>query len=363
MSDHSMPAGVATPAGEYPFEFRGSGGEYFRIWIVNLALTILTLGIYGAWAKVRTRRYFNGSTYVAGHAFDYHASPLRILLGRAIAVVLLIGYSLSSVFPIALLVWLLVFVGGLPWLINSSLRFNARYTSYRNVRFGFTGSYFGALKAFVLWPIFGTILPFFWPLAHRARNYFYVDHHTYGGRSFSCSYEGWEIYKIYLIGWALFIAIAVASVYVGLNIVDLEQLRSDFETAEQNPEELPTGLFGLFVALYVFALLTFLVVGTYIRTMAFNLAIDNTQIDGKHWLDAKLNPFTMVWITLSNLVLIFVTFGIFYPWARVRVARYTSSNLTLYASGGLDNYMTEIAQEQSAIGEEVAGFFDVDIGL
>jgi uncharacterized membrane protein YjgN (DUF898 family) len=29
----------------YPFEFTGSGGEYFRIWIVNLALTILTLGI------------------------------------------------------------------------------------------------------------------------------------------------------------------------------------------------------------------------------------------------------------------------------------------------------------------------------
>jgi uncharacterized membrane protein YjgN (DUF898 family) len=42
-----------------PFEFRGTGGEYFRIWIVNLLLTILTLGIYSAWAKVRQLRYLD----------------------------------------------------------------------------------------------------------------------------------------------------------------------------------------------------------------------------------------------------------------------------------------------------------------
>ena len=43
-------------------EFRGDPKEYFRIWIVNLALTILTLGIYSAWAKVRKQRYFYLST-------------------------------------------------------------------------------------------------------------------------------------------------------------------------------------------------------------------------------------------------------------------------------------------------------------
>ena len=29
-----------------PFIFTGRGGEYFRIWIVNLCLSLLTLGIY-----------------------------------------------------------------------------------------------------------------------------------------------------------------------------------------------------------------------------------------------------------------------------------------------------------------------------
>jgi len=33
--------------------FTGTGGEYFRIWIVNLFLTVLTLGIYSAWTLLR----------------------------------------------------------------------------------------------------------------------------------------------------------------------------------------------------------------------------------------------------------------------------------------------------------------------
>ena len=45
-----------------PFSFTGTSAEYFRIWIVNVALTILTLGVYSAWAKVRTEQYFYGHT-------------------------------------------------------------------------------------------------------------------------------------------------------------------------------------------------------------------------------------------------------------------------------------------------------------
>ncbi|MCS6766168.1 MAG: DUF898 domain-containing protein, partial [Candidatus Protistobacter heckmanni] len=46
---------AAAPSGEtrtLPLRFTGSGAEYFRIWIVNLSLSVLTLGIYSAWAKV-----------------------------------------------------------------------------------------------------------------------------------------------------------------------------------------------------------------------------------------------------------------------------------------------------------------------
>nr|HPQ96582.1 DUF898 family protein [Thiolinea sp.] len=103
-----MPQGDNPPAGTRPattrhgFEFTGSGSEYFRIWITNILLTLLTLGIYSAWAKVRTRRYFYGNTLLDGSSFEYHARPLAILKGRVIAVALLLLYvGLSRFFPLA----------------------------------------------------------------------------------------------------------------------------------------------------------------------------------------------------------------------------------------------------------------------
>ena len=81
-----------------PLEFHGSGSEYFKIWIVNTALSILTLGVYSAWAKVRTRRYFYGNTRIEATAFEYLANPTAILKGRAIAGIALIAFGVSSQF-------------------------------------------------------------------------------------------------------------------------------------------------------------------------------------------------------------------------------------------------------------------------
>ena len=79
-----------------PFEFRGNGGEYFRIWIVNLLLTIVTLGIYSAWAKVRRLRYFYGNTYLDGHSFEFHGRPLAILKGRLIVFAAYLVFAFSA---------------------------------------------------------------------------------------------------------------------------------------------------------------------------------------------------------------------------------------------------------------------------
>src|SRR5437867_12462369 len=73
--------------------FTGRGSEYFRIWVVNLLLTLLTVGLYSAWAKVRKATYFRHNTWLDGHVFDYHGNPVAILRGRLVAVVLLTGYT------------------------------------------------------------------------------------------------------------------------------------------------------------------------------------------------------------------------------------------------------------------------------
>jgi hypothetical protein len=106
------------PPIEHRFVFDGRAGEYFRIWIVNLALSILTLGIFSAWAKVRTQRYFYGNTRLAGVPFEYLAKPLPILKGRIIAVVLFSGYVLAGQVSIGLQLGLALLIAVLtPWLV------------------------------------------------------------------------------------------------------------------------------------------------------------------------------------------------------------------------------------------------------
>ena len=134
----------------------------------------MTLGIYSAWAKVRTRKYFYGNTVLEGTSFFYDANPVAILKGRIIAFLLITLYSIIMKFlptfslpmmmavPVLLMVVYAVF---LPWLVMKSLRFNMRSTSYRNIRFGFDGTW---LDIFIYWVVmsaaglftFGLILPF-----------------------------------------------------------------------------------------------------------------------------------------------------------------------------------------------------------
>ncbi len=355
-------AGQTTAPTLYAFEFRGTGKEYFRIWIVNLALTILTLGIFSAWAKVRTRRYFNGNTFVAGHAFEYHASAWRILIGRIIAASLLIGYELSvMVKPIYVLPWLVILGFAFPWLVNASLRFNARNTSHRNVRFNFTGDYFEALVAYVIWPLagFGSLF-LLMPAARRARDYFWVNHHTFGGRPFRTEFSNKRIYAIFFVGLLLFIGIIVTVGFAFFSTV--KYLPHGFAHAgKSNP--FPPAMMAVVIVTWVIAYSAILMIPSIIETMIVNLALRNTKLDERHQLKSRMNPLVVAWITVTNAILTLLTIGIYYPWARVRLTRYETRKLSILVDGDIDAYTTEAFATQSAVGEEIGSVFAFDFGL
>ena len=101
--------------------FTGSGSEYFRIWIVNLLLTLVTLGIYYPWAKVRRLRYFYGNTLVGEHPLGFHADPKKMLRGYLLVALLLVLYSVAGHFsPVAGLVAFVIVAAVWPALLKSS---------------------------------------------------------------------------------------------------------------------------------------------------------------------------------------------------------------------------------------------------
>ena len=347
-----------------PFVFSGGSFEYFGIWISNLFLTILTVGIYSAWAKVRRLRYFYGNTTVADHSFDFHGSPIAILKGRLIAVAFFIVYNISiTVFPSSILIFLLLFIFLFPWVIKQSLRFNARMTSYRNVRFDFHGSYLGALYALILWPIIGFLSLFtLMPFATRATQNYLARNFSYGGRPFKGKLPIGKIYgyffKTILIGFAL-AAIGSAIVYLAFSGVEIPPEALQIEGEEAPP--LPVDL-GILIAVYGGMLFAFVVAPTYYSTLVHNLLYNSVVLDEQHGFDSRLNPWRMVWIVLSNLIAVAATLGLLYPWTQIRLARYKAKNTSLITSGDLDKYTSQL-EADSATGDAFGDVLDFDIAF
>jgi uncharacterized membrane protein YjgN (DUF898 family) len=145
-------AGIQPPAAgprTLSLGFSGSGREYFRIWVVNLLLTLATLGIYSAWAKVRRLQYFDRNTHLAGATFDFHGNPRAVLVGRLLSVLLLVAYhyafGFSTSFGVVVIAGLLL---AFPYLMRGALRFRLGNTSYRGLRLGFDGS---VAQAYLAW--------------------------------------------------------------------------------------------------------------------------------------------------------------------------------------------------------------------
>src|SRR5262249_30265511 len=105
-----------------------------------------------------------------------------------------------------------------------------------------------------------------------------------------------------------------------------------------------------------------IVVAVFIFTRSANLAISSSTI-GPHRLVSTVSPWVMMWIGVSNLILVLVTIGVFFPWARVRLARYRPSKTAIVPATALEEFVSEAASSAGVIGEEIASFFDIDIGL
>jgi len=349
-----------------PFAFTGTTREYFGIWIVNVLLTIVTLGIYSAWAKVRRQRYFYGNTWLAGASFDYHARPIRILIGRIIVLALIVGYNLALQFQ--------PLVGGLigvaaifaiPWFVMRGLRFSARVTSYRNVRFDFTGKYGGAFLAYVLgWALIygsGGILA---PLASQWMWNYNLGHLRYGDRPIKCEprleklYGQWWLPVIVLVGGMIvLIILAVAVIY--LFSTELGRMLGVGEGSEPSPYAVLLMVYAVFIPF----LLLYALAGLIYRAGTRNVALNETIIDGRHALSSSIHRGRYAWISVTNLIATLFSLGLARPWAAIRMAKYLATVTALDTTGALDAYIGTIRDSGAAVGSEFMDVEGFDLGF
>ncbi|RYF79401.1 MAG: DUF898 family protein, partial [Comamonadaceae bacterium] len=134
--------------------FSGDGGVYFGVWIVNVLLTIITLGLYTPWARRRTIRYFYGHTEVAGQPLEFTAGIRSMVVGFLLFAGLYIAIEVAGHLGQDWVVGLVFIVGALlaPWLWGSAMRFRLFHTRWRGLRLHFGARWREVYTA--SWPVF-----------------------------------------------------------------------------------------------------------------------------------------------------------------------------------------------------------------
>lgn len=346
-------------------EFRGNAGEYFGIWIVNILLTIITFGIYSAWAKVRRMRYFRGNTFLDGHSFDYHARGKQIFIGRMIVFIVLAMINVvTQAFPLAGMISPVLFLIALPFFVYRSLRFNARVTSYRNIRFDFTGTTWGACKSVVLAGLMAFLsLGILAPLASRWSSRYIINNLRYGDRPFSTDPKLGPLYRalvppavMFLIGFAI---LAAAGWLVAWPLFDEYSHRSTDSTEAQ----VILLLVGLIYAIVIPLLIVYFVAGLLYRIAVRNVVLNSALFDGRHPLHSDLSRLRYFWIVISNTVVTLLTLGLMRPWAAVRENRYRVTHTGIVPQGEIGEVVAAIQASGSAISSEYMDLEGLDFGF
>ena len=338
----------------HPFQFTGRTGDYFRIWIVSLCLSILTLGIYSAWGKVRKKRYLYAHTRVAGSAFEFRARPLAILKGRAIAVLLFGGFAATGHFlPVMQWAFIALLLILTPWIVVAANRFNAQNSAYRNIRFGFTGRIGEAAKVFLGLGALSIIsVGLVYPYYRLRRARFVVGRHRFGATEFAATFFGGDFYAVYILAGLIVFGATVAAILAGIAI--------GFASAALGAGGKPGRVAAIVPVITIYA--AYLVAFSYLRARVGNLTLNGASI-GALQLRSTLRARDLLWLYFSNIVAILATVGLATPWATLRLARYRAGRLALIAVAPLEVLVASPADRATATGSEVSDLFDVDVSL
>ena len=380
--------------------FTGSGSEYFRIWIVNLLLTLVTLTLYLPFARARRMAYFQNNTLVGGDPLGFHADPWKMFRGYLLVLVLGLGYwAVSNFMPAFSWAALVVFMALWPLLWRSSLQFRLRNTSWRGVRLNFVGdtksAYMAMLPMFLpalafvgLLPepvegeeiaeetaryaaavagavvlAFVLLLPWLWARIKR---------YQHGGYAFAqerteLTVGAGRFYGLFfkILGVSLAVMLVVGSVMgAAFGVLMLMGMTNWAELSSGGGALaglLAAVVFGVIV-LMAYVLMP-LIVGSYTTSRLQNLLWANTRSQKIEFQsDLRLGPLFRV--GLVNWLLIALTLGLYWPFAKVRQARVKLEAMSLVVQGDVDEWVAEAQPAgRGVLGDAAGDFFGIDMGL
>lgn len=373
-----------------PIRFTGSGSEYFRIWIVNLLLILVTFTLYWPFARARRIAYFQNNTLVGDDPLGFHANPWKMFRGYLVVAGFGLAYGITSeVAPLVGGAIFLAFALLWPALWRASLQFRLRNSSWRGVRLGFEGDMKGAYLAFapLLLPLLGfvalgvvgpglapdegaspeerkrlglmfggltalvmlllaVVMP--WCLA-RIKQYQHGGYRFAGERTELRASTSRFYGLSFRTGGVMLLVLLIVGAVAGLGIALAGRSAAGILAF--------TGAVAL-----GYLLIPVLVVPYYTATLQ-NLVWANTRSRNARFR-SELGFGTLARVTLVNWLLIAVTLGLYWPFAQVRLARVRLEAMALQVKGSVNDWLANAQQRDvGPLGDAAGDFFGIDMGL
>jgi uncharacterized membrane protein YjgN (DUF898 family) len=389
-------AGGSTPTPHtLPVRFVGSGSEYFRIWIVNLLLTLVTIGLYYPFAKVRRLRYFHGATEVGGAPLSFHADPWKMFRGYVLVLLMLAAYSGAGQFSATAGLIAFVIVAALwPALWHSSMRFRLANTGWRGLRLAYTGragQAYGvmalplvAVLVFLVWALllqpdapnptdaapaqhgpsgfelFVTLLPalvmaalaplFLWLLKR-------LQHSNYAlgpeKSAFSAGLGSFYGLALKTLGVGLLAIAVVVAVVLGVGV-----LMGVLQEGGKAMAVVLTVVSVMLSYLFVFAL-----AGGFWTARLQNLCWGRTASRHLRFV-STLRARSLAGLWFKNTLLVIVTLGLYFPFAQVASARMRLQAMSVVSTLDPDELVARAGSgDEAAAGDAAGDLLGFDIGL
>jgi uncharacterized membrane protein YjgN (DUF898 family) len=391
----------------FPLAFSGSGGEFFRVWIVNLLLNIVTVGFYTPFARRRTAQYFYGHSMVADSPLEFTAQQRKMVFGFLLLVAIYIAFRLAADtgHDTAMSLFLLAGAALAPYFWASAMRFRLGATRWRGVRLQFSASWAEVYKA--SWPMFAiaavwiaavlafsalvgdapaesktSAIPAQWPAiplpvwlmlaAAVVLTLLCIIRLEFNCKSLlvAKAYIGaqagrWKpVYRDFVRIWLATLGVFIAGALVFALVVAAIAAGTFAGAPSTKPTGVATSILAMVagvLAFFVGLLLASAPARAYRQARMFQLVWNNVGVSRIARFKCSLRTRAFVLLRLKNMLLTLLTLGFYRPFAMVSEYRMKMESVTMHVKGGLDQLVGQLARQQDGLGDALADAVGLDL--
>lgn len=352
----------------------GRFGELFVLFIINILLGVITLGIYRFWGKTRIRKYIWSRSSFRGEHFEYSGTGGELFVGFLFAFLIFgppflgfyawvyfdpppndprdpkWGIFMLALFAISIIAFYFIHVATF-----AAYRYRLSRTLWRGIRGSVSGSAWAyGFLGFGLSLLNGMSLGWTKPWADTTLLKYRLGRTTIGTEPLVCNLKSGPLYGTFAAAWLITMLATVLAVagIVGVTVGFRDVLR------RPTPEQMTTFII-LVVLLYLLIPIVWLATINFYRAALLRQTAAMSALSGLSFR-FDVGGWRLLWFNFSNFLLVLITFGLLLPLVILRYARFFAEFLRI--EGDLDYAKVRQSQDRGPrYGEGIAEFFGLGV--